>query len=210
MKHASIYARDLLFLFIGFPVWGLLLFYSIIRTLYRDKKPVFYTQTRIGKDGKPFEIYKIRTMLVDSNLADDLRITSNGHFLRDWSLDELPQIWNVLKGEMSLIGPRPLIWAYKNELPEHISEHRHSIKPGLTGWAQVNGRNEIGWEEKLALDAWYVDNRSFWLDINILFKTLPIWALRKGIYTSDGKMMPDLQLKSTKTPTQNVDAIILK
>lgn len=203
MKLSLVYFRDLLLLLISSPIWLPLLGFSILITLVRDGKPIFYTQTRLGLHEKPFEIYKIRTMLVNSKLADDLRITANGHFLREWSLDELPQLWNVIKGEMSLVGPRPLIWAYKKELPKSISEHRHSVRPGLTGWAQVNGRNELSWEEKLALDSWYIDHQSFLLDLKIILRTLPVWALRKGIYTVDGKMMPELQLKNLQKKPQS-------
>ena len=147
--------------------------------------PVLFRQTRPGKDGKPFQMVKFRTMLdaVDAqgnSLPDSERMTAFGHFLRSTSLDELPGLWNVLKGEMSLVGPRPLLMEY---LPLYSKEQyrRHDVRPGVTGWAQVNGRNAISWEEKFKLDVWYVDNRSFWLDIKILFFTVKKVLVRDGI-----------------------------
>ena len=137
---------------------------------------VFFRQIRPGFLGEPFEIIKFRTMrdAVDSYgnvLPDSERLTSFGKFLRSTSFDELPELWNVLKGEMSLVGPRPLLMEY---LPLYSAEQnrRHEVLPGITGWAQVNGRNAISWEEKLKMDVWYVDNRSFWLDIRILWLTI--------------------------------------
>lgn len=192
MKFVLQRLRDLLLLIISSPFWGPLLAYAILITLIRDKKPIFYTQTRIGLHGEPFEIYKIRTMLVDARLPDDLRITKNGHFLREWSLDELPQLWNIFIGDMSFVGPRPLLWSYKSGLADSTSKKRHSVLPGLTGWAQVNGRNELNWEEKLDLDCFYVENQSIGTDFIILFRTLPVWLFKKGIYTKEGKMMPSL------------------
>ena len=147
--------------------------------------PVLFCQIRPGKKGKPFEIFKFRTMLdsVDADavpLPDELRMTSFGSFLRSSSLDELPGLWNVFMGEMSLVGPRPLLMEY---LPLYSAEQarRHEVRPGITGWAQVNGRNAISWEEKFALDVWYVDNQSFWLDIKILLLTVKKVFVREGI-----------------------------
>lgn len=147
--------------------------------------PVLFRQTRPGKDGKPFQMVKFRTMLdaVDAqgnSLPDSERMTAFGHLLRSTSLDELPGLWSVLKGEMSLVGPRPLLMEY---LPLYSKEQyrRHDVRPGVTGWAQVNGRNAISWEEKFKLDVWYVDNRSFWLDIKILFFTVKKVLVRDGI-----------------------------
>ena len=138
--------------------------------------PVLFRQTRPGKDGKPFQMVKFRTMLdaVDAqgnSLPDSERMTPFGQFLRSTSLDELPGLCNVLKGEMSLVGPRPLLMEY---LPLYSKEQyrRHDVRPGVTGWAQVNGRNAISWEDKFKLDVWYVDNHSFWLDLKILFLTV--------------------------------------
>jgi sugar transferase EpsL len=147
--------------------------------------PVLLRQTRIGFREKPFTIYKFRTMTDDCDsrgalLNDTLRITRLGRFLRAWSLDELPQLWNVLRGDMALVGPRPLLHEYLP--PRHTSRsRRHEVKPGMTGWAQVNGRNELTWEVKLILDVWYVDHRSLWLDIRILGLTVLKVFQREGI-----------------------------
>lgn len=147
--------------------------------------PVLFKQVRPGKDGKPFEMVKFRTMrdAVDAAgnpLPDSERLTPFGNFLRSTSLDELPELWNVLKGDMSLVGPRPLLMEY---LPLYNPEQyrRHDARPGVTGWAQVNGRNAISWEEKFKLDVWYVDNQSFWLDIKIIFLTIKKVLVRDGI-----------------------------
>lgn len=147
-------------------------------------RPVLFKQQRPGLRGKPFHIYKFRTMtdLRDDQgnlLSDQLRMTSFGRFLRKFSLDELPQLFNVLKGDLSLVGPRPLLMQYLDRYtPEQA--RRHEVKPGITGWAQVNGRNAISWEEKFKLDVWYVDNRSFWLDMKIL------WLTAKKVVRSEG------------------------
>lgn len=160
---------------------------AIIALLVRFKlgSPVFFQQQRPGLHGKPFTLFKFRTMtdtLDDQGnlLPDANRLTPFGQFLRSTSLDELPELINVLRGEMSLVGPRPL-------LPEYLQHYnkqayrRHEVLPGLTGWAQVNGRNAINWEEKFALDVWYVDNRSVWLDIKILVLTLWKIIRREGV-----------------------------
>ncbi|WP_439686868.1 Undecaprenyl-phosphate galactose phosphotransferase [Cupriavidus oxalaticus] len=138
--------------------------------------PVFFRQMRPGLDGQPFELIKLRTMTnargPDGELLPDAeRITPFGRWLRSTSLDELPELWNVLKGEMSLVGPRPLLMEY---LPLYSAEQarRHSVLPGITGWAQVNGRNTLGWDEKFRLDIWYVEHRSLWLDLKILWLTV--------------------------------------
>lgn len=147
--------------------------------------PVLFRQQRPGLNGKAFTMVKFRTMrdAIDKNgnpLPDSERITAFGNFLRSTSLDELPELWNVLKGEMSLVGPRPLLMEY---LPLYNQEQmrRHEARPGVTGWAQINGRNAISWEEKFKLDVWYVDNQSFWLDIKILFLTVKKVFIRDGI-----------------------------
>ncbi len=158
-------------------------------TAYKVKKnlgsPVLFKQTRPGLDGKPFEMIKFRTMKdgtdKDGNLLPDSeRLTPFGQKLRSTSLDELPELWNVLKGDMSLVGPRPLLMEY---LPLYNSEQarRHNVRPGVTGYAQVNGRNAISWEEKFKLDTWYVDNQSLWLDIKILAKTVRQVLIKDGI-----------------------------
>lgn len=147
--------------------------------------PILFEHIRPGMNGRPFRMIKFRTMLeaVDDNgksLPDSERITKFGSFLRATSLDELPELWNVLKGDMSLVGPRPLLMEYLDlYTPEQA--RRHEVRPGVTGWAQVNGRNAISWEEKFKLDVWYVDNCSMWLDIKILFITVGKVIKRDGI-----------------------------
>lgn len=147
--------------------------------------PVFFKQKRPGHYGKPFEMIKFRTMLdaYDSKgapLPNEKRHTPFGSFLRALSLDELPELWNVIKGDMSLVGPRPLLMEY---LPLYSKEQsrRHDVRPGVTGWAQINGRNAISWEEKFEMDTWYVDNQSFFLDIKILFLTVKKVVVKDGI-----------------------------
>jgi len=147
--------------------------------------PVFFQQVRPGLEGRPFKMIKFRTMTnqcdASGNLLPDAkRLTAFGRFLRSTSLDELPELWNVLKGDMSLVGPRPLLMEY---LPLYSPEQarRHEVRPGITGWAQVNGRNAISWDEKLDLDVWYVDNQSIWLDIKILWLTVKKVIMRDGI-----------------------------
>lgn len=158
-------------------------------TAYKVKKnlgsPVLFKQTRPGLEGKPFEMIKFRTMKDATDkqgnlLPDSERLTPFGQKLRSTSLDELPELWNVLKGDMSLVGPRPLLMEY---LPLYNSEQarRHNVRPGVTGYAQVNGRNAISWEEKFKLDTWYVDNQSLWLDIKILAKTAKQVLIKDGI-----------------------------
>lgn len=156
--------------------------------------PVFFRQQRPGLDAQPFEILKFRTMTdaVDPDgalLPDAIRLTAFGRFLRASSLDELPELWNVLKGEMSLIGPRPLLMEYV-PLYDETQMRRHTMRPGITGWSQVNGRNAIGWDEKFALDVWYVDNQSMLLDVKILFMTVASLVRREGINASENVPMP--------------------
>jgi sugar transferase EpsL len=156
--------------------------------------PVFFFQERPGKLGHPFWLVKFRTMkdvrdAEGAMLEDKDRMTPFGKFLRSTSIDELPAFWNVLMGHMSLVGPRPLLMAY---LPLYSPEQarRHEVRPGITGWAQVNGRNTLSWEEKFALDVWYVDNRSFLLDIRILAMTVCKVVRRSDIDTSADETMP--------------------
>lgn len=157
-----------------------------------SKGPVFFIQERVGKDGKIFRAYKLRTM-VNNAVAiggkkisqDDLRITRVGRFLR-WGIDELPQLFNVFKGDMSLVGPRPTLM---EQVKRYSKEHRRRLemKPGLTGWALINGRNILSWPEKIKLDIWYIDHWSLWLDLKILIKT--IWVViftKEGVYGEDG------------------------
>lgn len=176
--------------------FGLIVLAPIIATVavcIRRKlgSPVIFSQVRPGLHGVPFEMVKFRTMLdafdVDGNpLPDSQRMTSFGSFLRASSLDELPELWNVLKGDMSLVGPRPLLMEY---LPLYSAEQyrRHEVRPGVTGWAQINGRNALSWEDKFRLDVWYVNNRSIWLDCKILFLTVKKVLVRDGI-SADGEV----------------------
>lgn len=160
---------------------------AIVALLVRVKigYPVFFKQLRPGLNEVPFYLLKFRTMTNDKDnagqlLPDEERITRFGRFLRKYSFDELPQLVNVLKGELSLVGPRPLLMEY---LPLYSAEQarRHYVKPGITGWAQINGRNAISWEEKFALDVWYVDHQTFWLDMRILLLTLRKVWLSEGV-----------------------------
>jgi len=147
--------------------------------------PILFQQSRPGLNGKIFNMYKFRTMTdeCDKNeilLPDKVRLTKFGKFLRSTSLDELPSLWNVLKGDMCLVGPRPLLVEYL-ALYSTQQARRHEVKPGITGWAQINGRNSISWDEKFVLDVWYVDNHSIWLDIKILWLTVKKVILHDGI-----------------------------
>ncbi len=148
-------------------------------------QPIFFRQSRPGYKCRPFDVYKFRTMREPSEdgllgVGDAERLTKIGHVLRKSSLDEIPQLWNVLKGDMSLVGPRPLLMEY---LPLYSDRQmrRHDVVPGITGWAQINGRNNLSWQEKFELDIWYVENHSFWLDIRILFKTVAKVLQRDGV-----------------------------
>jgi len=181
MKRLFDFVMALLALLVLWPViliTGLLVRYNL-------GKPVLFSQLRPGLHSKGFYIYKFRSMSLtyDKNgvlLPDSERMTAFGAFLRQYSLDELPQLFNVIKGELSLVGPRPLLMEY---LPLYSEEQarRHHVQPGITGWAQVNGRNAISWEDKFKLDVWYVDNQSFWLDIKILYLTVKKVCAREGV-----------------------------
>lgn len=151
-------------------------------------KPILFRQRRPGLQGKPFTILKFRTMKAGAE-CDAERITRLGALLRRTSLDELPELWNVIRGEMGLVGPRPLLMEYLNRYsPEQM--RRHEVRPGITGWAQINGRNAISWQERLELDLWYVDHRSLWLDAKILFGTLSYLWTRRGISHGEHATMP--------------------
>jgi lipopolysaccharide/colanic/teichoic acid biosynthesis glycosyltransferase len=159
--------------------------------------PVLFRQVRPGLHGQPFTMVKFRTMsdVRDASgalLPDAQRVTPFGSFLRSSSLDELPELWNVLRGEMSLVGPRPLLMEY---LPLYSPEQarRHEVRPGITGWAQVNGRNAISWADKFALDVWYVDHRSLWLDVKILWRTVRKVLVRDGISAPGDATMPKFE-----------------
>lgn len=172
--------------------FGLMVFFAVWLLL---GSPVLFYQTRPGLYGKPFQIRKFRTMTdardIDNMLLPDTkRLTRFGRFLRSTSLDELPALWNVLKGDMSLVGPRPLLAQY---LPRYSKEQfrRHEVPPGITGWAQVNGRNSISWEEKFTLDVWYVDNRTMALDVKIILLTIAAVLARKDISAQGEATMPE-------------------
>jgi len=178
---------------------GLLILFPVLVVVailvrYRLGAPVLFRQTRPGLHGKPFQMLKFRTMRDATGpdgypLPDAERLTPLGKRLRSASLDEIPGLWNVLKGEMSLVGPRPLLMEY---LPLYTPEQarRHDVRPGITGWAQVNGRNAISWEEKFALDIWYVDNRTIWLDLKIIWMTVKKVLAREGISAEGEVTMP--------------------
>lgn len=165
--------------------------------------PILFRQVRSGLRGKPFTIYKFRTMrdARDENgnpLADEARLTRLGRILRSTSLDELPELFNVFKGDMSLVGPRPLLTEYLDRYtPEQA--RRHEVKPGITGWAQVKGRNAINWDDRFKLDVWYVDHRSFGLDLKTLALTLISVLKREGISAADNVTMPPFQGKREKS-----------
>ncbi len=159
--------------------------------------PIFFTQVRPGLRGKPFKMIKFRSMTdaMDAHgnlLSDNERLTPFGRFLRASSLDELPELWNVLKGDMSLVGPRPLLMEY---LPRYSPEQarRHDVRPGISGWAQVNGRNAISWEDKFKLDVWYVDHQTFALDLKIIFLTVMRVFQRHGINADGEATMPKFE-----------------
>lgn len=166
-----------------------LLFITLLLWLFNKGAGAFFTQTRTGKDARLFKIIKFKTMTDERDeqgklLPDEVRLTPIGYFVRTTSLDELPQLLNVFIGDMSLVGPRPLIERY---IPLYSKEQfrRHEVKPGITGWAQVNGRNNISWAKKFELDVWYVNNQSFLLDIKIIWLTLIKVIKRKDITTAD-------------------------
>lgn len=191
---------DILGSMIALIVISPLLLLTSILVLFFLGRPIIYSQERPGRGGKPFLVYKFRSMKndVDSKghlLPDKMRITKFGRFLRSTSIDELPELFNILFGHMSLIGPRPLLMEY---LPLYTMEQmrRHEVRPGLTGLAQVNGRNAISWEDRLRYDVEYVDNLSFWLDVKIMFKSIRVVLSRKGI-EYQGKISEE-KFKGTK------------
>ena len=166
----------------------------MLLVLIKLGRPILFTQVRTGKDGVPFRLIKFRTMTNERDAAGNLlsnekRLTRFGKRLRSTSLDELPELINVVRGEMSLVGPRPLLMEYV-PLYSSFERRRMEVKPGITGWAQINGRNALSWEQKFELDVWYVDNGSFWLDIRILFLTLYKVIRREGIAHQDDVAMP--------------------
>lgn len=160
-------------------------------------RPILFRQSRPGLHSKIFTLYKFKTMLEEFDpsgqlLPDDIRLTRCGRFLRSFSLDELPELWNVLRGDMSLVGPRPLSVSYLDLYTNHQAR-RHNIRPGITGWAQINGRNETTWDDRLDMDVWYVDNRTCGLDAQILFRTIKVVLTRKGVSAKGHATMPKFE-----------------
>ena len=181
-----------------FPVFLL----TVLMVKIKLGSPLFFKQARPGLNGNLFNMYKLRSMTnecdKDGNLLiDEVRLTKFGKFLRSTSLDELPGLWSVLKGDMSLVGPRPLLVEYLPLYSEKQSR-RHEVRPGITGWAQVNGRNAISWDEKFDLDVWYVDNQSIWLDTKILWLTVKKVITRDGISSNNNATMPAFTGKGDK------------
>lgn len=184
--HAPIYltlkrVMDVLGALVALVLLGPILAVASIAILVQMGRPLFFTQLRSGRHKTRFRVYKLRSMIADptGTLSDEQRITQLGHFIRRYSIDELPQLWNVLRGDMSLVGPRPLLPEYDDKYSDH-QNRRFLTRPGLSGWAQVNGRNDLTWEEKLDLDVAYVDKQSLWLDIRILFMTVGVVVQSAG------------------------------
>jgi lipopolysaccharide/colanic/teichoic acid biosynthesis glycosyltransferase len=176
---------DIVVSLVAFPVFLPLMAVLTVLVRMRLGTPVFFTQLRPGLHGKPFRMVKFRSMTdardaAGKLLPDSERLTAFGHFLRASSLDELPELWNVLKGDMSLVGPRPLLMEYL-PLYDATQSRRHEVRPGITGWAQVNGRNALSWEEKFKMDVWYIDHQSLWLDMKILILTIKKVFVREGV-----------------------------
>lgn len=190
MKRATDFITVLCLLIVCSPV--LLVMALLVR--FKLGSPILFSQVRPGLNGRPFRMFKFRSMTDarDMNgelLPDHIRLTPFGKLLRSSSLDELPGLWNVLKGDMSLVGPRPLLMEYLACYSPRQAR-RHQVRPGITGWAQVNGRNAISWDQKFELDVWYVDNQSFWLDLQILVLTAKKVVLREGISAQGEATMP--------------------
>ena len=189
VKHSIDFVISLVLLILLSPLF---LIVALIIKL-ESRGPVFFKQDRIGKDGELFVIYKFRSMVNNAdkmgagiNLSkDDNRITPFGHFIRNWSIDELPQLINILIGDMSIIGPRPTI-TYQVERYSERQRKRLNMRPGVTGWAQVNGRNSLPWVKRIEYDIWYVENYSLLLDLKIFIKTFRVALLREGLYGEDG------------------------
>jgi sugar transferase EpsL len=186
---------DIVVSLLGLILFGPVLLATALFVRWFLGSPVLFAQERIGLNGKFFQMYKFRTMTDERDeegnlLPDHRRLTSFGKWLRATSLDELPELFVILKGDMSLVGPRPLLPRY---LPRYSKEQarRHEVKPGLTGWAQVNGRNAISWPKKFKLDVWYVDHQSIWLDLKILFLTVWMVFKKEGISAKDDATMPE-------------------
>lgn len=189
-QHAVKRAIDIVCSGIGLIVLSPILVIAAILIRKNLGSPIFFTQDRIGKDGKVFKMIKFRTMLdatdkYGNQLPDEERLTSFGKLLRSTSIDELPELVNVFLGDMSLVGPRPLLVEYK-ELYSKEQWRRHEVRPGITGWAQINGRNNISWNEKFKLDVWYVDNESLFIDIKIILATI-LKVIKRADINQDGE-----------------------
>jgi len=198
---------DYILTLIGFVILSPIFLIITIIILFTMGFPIIFRQKRPGYHNRIFTIYKFRTMQnvkdgKGKTLSDQERLTKLGKFLRSTSLDELPELWNVLKGDMSLVGPRPLLVEYL-DLYSPEQARRHNVLPGITGWAQVNGRNSLTWQEKFAYDVWYVDNWSLWLDVKILFQTLWKVVAREGI-SQQGKATSDLFRGNPVDPKENM------
>jgi lipopolysaccharide/colanic/teichoic acid biosynthesis glycosyltransferase len=180
---------DIFLVLLFMPLWLVAYIIVACAVAFTSGRPIHFVHRRAGKDGKPFNFMKFRSMR-DGEGSDAERTTRLGRFLRSTSLDELPQLWHVLSGKMSLVGPRPLPTKY---LPRYspLQSRRHEVLPGITGWAQINGRNAISWKKKFELDVWYVDNRSILLDAKIIFLTISKVFRRSGINSSSEETMPE-------------------
>ena len=199
---------DYLLVIFGFPFIGPLLALLACLVWLRHGRPILFAQDRAGLGGKPFRLYKFRTMTNERDsegqlLPDGKRLTALGCILRSTSLDELPELFNVLKGDMSLVGPRPLFLRY---LPYYSEREalRHTVMPGITGWAQINGRNYLPWEERLGLDVWYVEHWSLWLDVKILLKTIVKVIAREGVSADPDQAETDLDQERRDKKARNV------
>jgi sugar transferase EpsL len=186
---------DLALTVLTLPLWGPLVLVLAVVVRLKLGSPVFFRQLRPGFRTRPFNLIKFRTMTDqrDANgalLPDHVRLTPFGRFLRSTSLDEIPELLNILRGEMSLVGPRPLLMQYLDRYSPRQAR-RHDVPPGLTGWCQINGRNALSWDEKFELDVWYVEHRSIWLDIKILFRTTLSVLKREGISAPGAATMPE-------------------
>jgi len=196
---------DLILGIIGLILTSPLWLYVIIRIKAEDRGPVFFVQERVGKNGKLFRMYKFRSMIVGAEKkglgvfirTDDERITRIGKFIRKTSIDELPQLINVLKGEMSIVGPRPTL-EYQVKRYNEEQKRRLSVKPGITGWAQINGRNNMTWPEKIELDLWYVDHWSIGLDLKIIGRTIWFVLKKEGIYSDEGIIIDEISRTEPK------------
>ena len=176
---------DILLSITGLACFSPAFVFIALAIFFKLGNPIFFVQVRPGKNAVPFKLVKFRTMSFAKDkeggyLSDHLRLTSFGRFIRASSLDELPELWNVLKGDMSIVGPRPLLMEYLPLYSER-QKRRHKLRPGITGWAQINGRNDISWEQKFELDLWYVENRTMFLDLKIIFLTFKKIFLAEGI-----------------------------